>query len=107
MEGEIKDFEIVLDYLSGSSVVMTRVLMRGMQYEDATLLALEMKEGPRGQGMRAPLGAGRHENVLLSWSLQKECSPADTLLLGLLTLTSLVPAFPQYRKEMKKEVLKT
>ena len=80
-----------------------KALLREERLEDA----LEMKEGPRGQGMRAPLGAGRHENVLLSWSLQKECSPADTLLLGLLTLTSLVPAFPQYRKEMKKEVLKT
>ena len=44
----IKDLEIILDYLSGSSVIMTRVLMRGMQYEDATLLALEMEEGPRG-----------------------------------------------------------
>ena len=54
----IKDLEIVLDYLSGSSVVMTRVLMRGMQYEDATLLAMEMEEGPRGQGMRVRLEAG-------------------------------------------------
>ena len=102
----IKDLEIVLGYLSGSSVIMTRVLMRGMQYEDATLLALEMEEGPRGQGMRAPLEAGRHENVILSWSLQ-ECSPVDTLILGLLTLASLVPLFPQYRQEMKNEVLKT
>ena len=45
--------------------------------------------------------------MILSWNLQKECSPPDTLILGLLTLTSLVPLFPQYRKEMKKKVLKT
>ena len=48
--------------------------------EDATLLALKM--GGRGH---KPRNEGSLRNWILPWSLQKEYSHADTLLLGPLT----------------------
>ena len=41
-------------------------------FKDAILPDLDREEGAMSQGMRAPLGAGKGENTILSWSLQKE-----------------------------------
>lgn len=41
-------------------------------FKDAVLPGLDREEGAMSPGMRVPLGAGKGEKAILSWSLQKE-----------------------------------
>lgn len=69
-------------------------LERDLKMEDARLLALKVEEEATSQGTRTPLEAERGtETPSLPWSLQRDRSPAHTLMVapGEINFTLLTP----------------
>lgn len=83
--------------------VITGVLTRGRQECQSQRRRCDkrvrvQREEAISQGMQAPLEAGKGKGQILPSSLQKEHSPADALILGVLnnrTLIDIVVSNPQ------------
>ena len=60
----------------------SRSIRERERFEDITLLALKMEEGPQSKECRQPLQAGKGQETDSPLEPPKGCSPANTLILS-------------------------